>query len=67
MTNLEFTKIVVFSVLVQKGAGLMSKSPDQIIDKFDSCMNSNSTIQLLGLLDYESRVLVAKYLTEWRV
>lgn len=56
-------QIIVFSILMQHGAGILSKSPTYIQEKMEAVMRD--THDPLALLDAEGQTLYARWYAEW--
>ena len=57
-------QLVAFLILMQNGRGLMSKSPDYIHNKLNSCLGMADP---KGLLDSQNQTLYEEYLRYWHL
>jgi len=55
-------QIVAFSILMQNGEGIIDKSPDYILEKFEACKKSEKPEKLL---DPFNRKKYHNYLGKW--
>lgn len=64
MTQNEFTNLVAFIVLMQNGPGIMSKSPDYILERFKRYVGQTGS-EFMGGLDAGNRKILLRYMVEW--
>ena len=63
--NMTFNQALVFAIMMQHGARIMSKSPDYLMEKLELCLQVKDLNLLRNQLDAESRELLADYLVRW--
>jgi hypothetical protein len=63
--NLTLTRLVVFSILMENGEGIMAKSPSYIMEKWQSVNICDSVDSLLGLLDQRNHHKYVNWLVTW--
>lgn len=61
MRNLR--RLVIFAILMEHGDGIVSKAPEYIEEKFQSCV---SVPYPENLLDSEGKIKLKEWLKEWK-
>jgi hypothetical protein len=68
MDKHKLTNIVAFIALMQNGNGLMDKSPDYIMEKFERyCSPNTDPHEFMWGLDKDRQEAILKYLAQWKV
>ena len=58
-------QVVAFCVLMQNGEGIVSKAPDYIRKKMESCQRCSSPEEFRGILDLENQRIFDTYFEDW--
>jgi len=58
-------QLVVFAILMENGQGIVSKSPDYILEKFRTCQAITDIELLKGILDFGNRPKLKRWLETW--
>ena len=57
--------LVAFCILMQNGEGIVSKSPEYILEKFNKYLDSNNPTWYWGL-DADNKNILSNYIARWR-
>ena len=63
-TEIELLNIVAFAILMENGKGILDKSPDYILEKFQRYIQSQG-IQYSSGLDNSNRKKLEKWIEIW--
>ena len=63
--DLQLTRLVVFSILMENGEGIASKAPPYIMEKWRAVMLCNSADSMIGLLDQWNHHKYVNWLATW--
>ena len=58
-------QLVTFAILMESGGGILNKSPDYILEKFEACSQFNSVPFLRTLLDKASQAKFDTWMRKW--
>lgn len=57
-------QLIAFAILMENNDGILGKSPDYILEKYEGCQ---SLAKPEGLLDLQNKAKFQKYMERWRV
>lgn len=60
-------QLIKFCVLMENGNGIIDKSPDYVLEKFERCKMENDPDLLLSGLDSINRMKVLNWLMKWGI
>lgn len=63
--NIQLTRLVVFAILMENGAGISEKAPKYIMEKWGSVESRDSIDSLIGLLDHWNHYKYVNWLATW--
>lgn len=66
MNRTYLKRLVAFAVLMEKGQGILVKSPDYILEKW-SLTQKSPTHYLTQLMDMENQAKYREYLKRWKI
>jgi len=58
-------QLVTFAILMENGAGIVNKSPDYILEKFNTALFCGDNQLLRGMLDMTNAVKFNQWLNRW--
>ena len=58
----KLTRLVIFSILMENGEGILNKSPEYVAEKFHSAMNVPYPLELL---DWSNKLKFDRYRAQW--
>jgi len=64
MTN-KIKNIIAFCILMENNDGILGKSPDYVLEKFERYVESNEKDEYAWGLDNNNRLKVTKYINKW--
>ena len=59
-------QIVTFAILMESGAGILTKAPRYITEKFLYCMEENEPRNLEGILDDNNKAKLDRWRERWK-
>lgn len=59
-------RIAVFAILMQNGEGVLYKSPEYMVEKFEKAMDMDIVL-IAQLLDRQNRAILDQWLERWSI